>query len=91
MGTSKRDRQRANREVRRAIELKQQRRDQMMTRVKRFGFIALGIVAIALIANLVWGGEDEPDVPVTSTTAVADTTAPPQTSTTLAETSTTSG
>ncbi|MBA2338053.1 MAG: hypothetical protein H0V96_09920 [Acidimicrobiia bacterium] len=85
MGTSKRDRQRANREARRVIELKQKRRDQMMARVKRFGFVAAGVVAIALVANLVWGGGEDPEAPASSTTAVVDTTLPPATSSSLAD------
>ncbi|MDQ3782689.1 MAG: hypothetical protein M3349_07110 [Actinomycetota bacterium] len=83
MGSSKRDRQRANREARRVIELKQQRRHQMMARVKRFGFVAAGVVAIALVANLVWGGGGDTETPGTSTTAVVNTTLPPATSTSL--------
>lgn len=90
MGTSKRDRQRANREVRRVIELKQQRRDQMMARVKRFGFVAAGVVAIALVANLVWGGGGDTEAPATSTTAVVDTPTTGVVDTTLAPATSTS-
>jgi hypothetical protein len=89
MATSKRDRQRANRESKRQVEEQQKRRDLMLERVKRYGLIALIAVAVVVGANLIWGGSDDPET-------VTSTSVPVATSTTLAEnggtvTSTTGG
>ncbi len=89
MATSKRDRQRANRESKRQVEEQQKRRDLMLARVKRFGLIALIAVAVVVGANLIWGGSDDPET-------VTSTSVPVATSTTLGEnggtvTSTTGG
>ena len=101
MATSKRDRQRANREAKRQVEEQQQRRDTMMGRIKRFAVIAVIAVGVVVAANFLWGADDEDpatattvSVPVaTSTTigTVTSTTTATETSTTLAGTTTSSG
>ena len=86
MATSKRDRQRANREAKRHVEEQQQRRDKMMGRIKRFAVIAVIAVAVVVAANFLWGADDED--PATATTVSV----PAATSTTSgAVTSTTTG
>jgi hypothetical protein len=100
MATSKRDRQRANREVKRQVEEQQQRRDKMMGRIKRFAVIAVIAVGVVVGANFLWGADDEDpatattvSVPAaTSTTSGAVTSTTTATSTTLdTDTSTTQG
>lgn len=76
MGTSKRERQRANRDARKAEEEKKKKRDLLMSRV-RLGLIwGLAIVIVLFGANLVFGGggDDEP-----ATTTIVDTTEAPAT------------
>lgn len=88
MATSKRARQRANREARRVVEKKQQRRDRTLGRAKRYAIWGVAIVAVFLVANAVWGGSDDGQAPAettTPTTAVSTT----QPGTTRPETTTT--
>lgn len=51
MATDKRDRQRANREVRRALEKKQQRRKTTLRRIRRWGTYAVLIILALVIIN----------------------------------------
>jgi hypothetical protein len=86
MATSKRDRQRANREAKRQVEEQQERRDKMTGRIKRFAVIAVVAVGVVVAANFLWGADDED--PATATTVSV----PAATSTTSgAVTSTTTG
>lgn len=50
MATEKRERQRANREQKRAAEQKVQRRKDLLNRVKRIAYFAIGIVAVIFVA-----------------------------------------
>jgi cell division septal protein FtsQ len=55
MATDKRDRQRANREVKKAAEAKTKRRKDALALVKKWVLIGLLIVVLFVIANLVLG------------------------------------
>lgn len=56
MATDKRARQRANREAKRAIELKQQRRQRTLRLARRIAIYAVIIVIVLVLANVVFGG-----------------------------------
>lgn len=59
MATSKRERQRANREAKLAAEKKVQRKQNLFQRSKRIAvWVAVGIVLL-VIANLIWGGSED--------------------------------
>jgi hypothetical protein len=59
MATSKRERQRANREAKLAAEKRVMRRQSLFQRSKRIAvWVAVGIV-LFVIANLIWGGSDD--------------------------------
>jgi hypothetical protein len=59
MATSKRERQRANREAKLAAEKKVMRKQSLFQRSKRIAvWVVVGIVLL-VIANLIWGGSDD--------------------------------
>jgi hypothetical protein len=59
MATSKRDRQRANREAKLAAEKKVMRKQNLFQRSKRIVvWVVVGVVLL-VIANLIWGGSDD--------------------------------
>ena len=55
MATDKRERQRANREAKRAAEAKAKRRRDTFARIKRWALIGLLIIVLFVIANLLLG------------------------------------
>lgn len=55
MGTDKRDRQRANREVKKAAEAKAKRRSDAVALIKKWALIGLLVVVLFVIANLLLG------------------------------------
>lgn len=59
MATDKRDRQRANRELKKAEEAKAARRATMLKRIRRIVTYAIVIALVILLANQVFGGGDE--------------------------------
>ena len=59
MATEKRDRQRANRDVKRAVESKTTRRQTMFKRARQFAIWAVIIAAVLFLANVVFGGDSE--------------------------------
>lgn len=76
MATTKRDRQRANRELRQAQAKKDQSRTQLMERTKRWSKIALLLVAGFIISNLVVNSCGDDTTSTTTTTLVETTLAP---------------
>lgn len=59
MATSKRDRQRANREAKLAAQQKVERRQAVLSRSKRIAiWVAIGVV-LFVVANLVFGGSGD--------------------------------
>jgi len=56
MATSKRDRQRANRDAKRLAADKVQRRRSVFTRARRIAVWAIAIIVVLILANLVFGG-----------------------------------
>jgi hypothetical protein len=59
MATSKRERQRANREAKLAAEKKVMRKQTLFQRSRRIAvWVVVGIVLL-VIANLIWGGSDD--------------------------------
>ena len=68
MGTTKRERQKANREARMAELKKQQARDDLMKRLIRWTKFGALLVAAILASNLLIGTcSDEPATPTTTT------------------------
>ncbi len=55
MATDKRDRQRANRDVKKAEQAKVEKRRQLFARVKKYSFYALIFVASIVILRIVAG------------------------------------
>ena len=55
MATSKRERQRANRELRRAEEAKRKRREQALAIVRRYVIYALVFGGILVLVTLLFG------------------------------------
>lgn len=76
MATTKRERQRANRELRQEKDKKQQSRNQLKTRVIRWSKIGLLVVVLLFLSNAVFGGGDEEPAGTTTTTLVETTLAP---------------
>ncbi|MFZ2442089.1 MAG: hypothetical protein WAW51_06995, partial [Ilumatobacteraceae bacterium] len=74
MGTAKRERQKANRQLRLEELAKQARKEKS----KRFGFrIALGIAAVVALVGAIYllgGGDDDKSVSAATTTTIASTT-----------------
>jgi predicted anti-sigma-YlaC factor YlaD len=52
MATDKRERQRANREEKKAVEAKQERRQKLWARVKKWTIYGVAIVVIYLVLTL---------------------------------------
>ena len=76
MATTKRDRQRANRELRQAELKKQQSRATIKSRTIRWSKIGLVVLVLFFLSNLIFNSSsDEPAVP-TTTTLVEITDAP---------------
>jgi len=73
MATTKRERQRANRELRQAELKKQRTRTNFKARAIKWLRIAIVVVVLFFISNLIFGGSDEPAT-TTSTTLVETTT-----------------
>lgn len=59
MATSKRERQRANREAKLAAEKKVMRRQNLFQRSKRIAVWLVVAIVLFVIATLIWGGSDE--------------------------------
>ncbi len=76
MATTKRERQRANRELRQVADKKQESRDQLKTRVIRWSKIGLLVVVLLFLSNAIFGGGDETPTSTTTTTLVETTLAP---------------
>lgn len=76
MATTKRDRQRANRELRQVADKKQKSRDLLKTRIIRYSKIGLLVVVLLFLSNAIFGGDDETPVNTTTTTLVETTLAP---------------
>jgi hypothetical protein len=76
MATTKRDRQRANREQRQAELKKQRSREQLMTRAKRWSKIGLLLVAAFILSNAIVGSCGDEPTSTTTTTLVETTQAP---------------
>ena len=76
MATSKRDRQRANREQRQAELKKQQSREKMKTRAIRWSKIGVLIVAAFILSNAIVGSCSSEPASTTTTTLVETTEAP---------------
>ena len=56
MPSSKRERQRENRQSRRAVEEKEAHRQRLMRRIRTGAIWAVVIVGVLFLANMVWGG-----------------------------------
>lgn len=56
MPSSKRERQRENRQSRRAVEEKAAHRQRTMRRIRTGAIWAVVIVGVLFLANMVWGG-----------------------------------
>jgi hypothetical protein len=68
MATTKRDRQRANRELRQAELKKRQTRATIKSRTIRWSKIGLVVVVLFFLSNLIFNSSsDEPVVPTTTT------------------------
>jgi hypothetical protein len=76
MATTKRDRQRANREQRQAELKKQQSREQLKTRTIRWSKIGLLVVAAFILSNAIVGSCGDEPTTTTTTTLVETTEAP---------------
>ena len=76
MATTKRDRQRANREVRQAELKKQQSRNLLKTRVIRWSKIGLLLAAAFVASNLLLATCNDDTASTTTTTLVETTLAP---------------
>lgn len=76
MATTKRERQRANRELRQAELKKQQSRDKIRARVSRWSKIGLLVIAAFIASNLIVGSCSDDDATPTTTTLVETTLAP---------------
>jgi hypothetical protein len=61
MATNKRDRQRANRAEKQAVEAKAARRQKTLKLVRRIVIYGLLAAAVLLLANLLLGGGNEAD------------------------------
>lgn len=59
MANEKRDRQRANREAKQAALKKAQRRQEMISRGKRIGIWAVVGIVLFILANLLFGSNDD--------------------------------
>ncbi len=59
MASEKRERQRANRDVKRAIESKSNRRQTVFKRARTFAIWAVVIAAVLFLANVVFGGDSD--------------------------------
>ena len=76
MATTKRDRQRANRELRQAELKKQQTRAKIKSRTIRWSKIGLVVVVLFFLSNLILNSSDDEPVPATTTTLVETTETP---------------
>lgn len=76
MATSKRERQRANRELRQAETKKQQSRSDLLAKAKRWTKIGLLIVVIFIGSNLIIGNCGDEPTNTTTTTLVEITEEP---------------
>lgn len=76
MATTKRERQRANREAAQAAAKKQKSRAQMLDRAKRWSRIGLLLVAAFIASNLIVGTCSDEPASTTTTTLVETTLAP---------------
>jgi len=76
MATTKRERQRANRELRQAQDKKTKTRQQLKTRVILWSKIGLIVVVLLFISNALFGGNDDAPAGTTTTTLVETTLAP---------------
>lgn len=55
MATAKRERQRANREEKKAVEQKKSRRREWLLRARRWSWIAIVIIALYLLSQIAFG------------------------------------
>lgn len=76
MATTKRERQRANRERAQAIAKKEQSRAKLIDRAKRWSRIGLVLAAALIASNFVVGSCSGESTSTTSTTLVETTLAP---------------
>ena len=76
MATSKRERQRANREQAQAVAKKQESRARLMDRAKRWSRIGLLLAAALVASNLIVGSCSGESTSTTTTTLVETTVAP---------------
>jgi len=76
MATTKRDRQRANRELRQAELKKQQTRATLKSRTIRWSKIGLVVVVLFFISSWIFNDSNEEPVLPTTTTLVETTEAP---------------
>ncbi len=76
MATTKRDRQRANRELRQAELKKQQTRATIKSRAIRWSRIAIVVVVLFIVSSWIFSGSDDEPVATTTTTLVESTEAP---------------
>lgn len=77
MATTKRDRQRANREQAQAAAKKQQARDKLIERAKRWSKIGLLLAAAFIASNLIVGSCSDDEPSGTTTTTLVETTVAP--------------
>lgn len=76
MATTKRERQRANRELAQAQAKKEQSRAKMIDRAKRWSKIGLLLAAAFVASNLIVGSCSDDPATTTTTTLVETTEAP---------------
>ncbi len=76
MATTKRERQRANRELRQVEDKKAKSREQLKTRIIRYSKIGLLVVVLLFLSNAILGGGDDTPASTTTTTLVETTLAP---------------
>jgi len=75
MATTKRDRQRANRELRQAELKKQQTRAALKSRTIRWSKIGLVVIVLFVLSNWIFNSSsDEPALPTTTTVVETPTT-----------------
>ena len=76
MATTKRDRQRANRELRQAEVKKQQTRATMKSRAIRWSRIGIVVLVLFFISSWIFNSSDDEPPASTTTTLVESTLAP---------------